>query len=81
MSISTHIISKIKKAAPPPRWFNIAGNVRVTTKLALQSATIAIDIALLRILFGKISDITTQLTGPREAAKEAMYVRIKKKIT
>ena len=43
-----------------------------TRKLAAQLATVETEIAALRTLSGKISEIISQKTGPRPTANEAM---------
>ena len=49
----------------------IIGNVQEMVRLAIHMEATAIDIAPL-ILFGKISDNSTQVTGPQLMAKAAV---------
>ncbi len=66
------------KGSPRPSF--IIGKRRVTMKLAAQLERVAIDAARPRILLGYISEIITHTTGPKEAAKLAIYMRMKIKI-
>jgi len=47
------------------------GNVADTIKLEIHCAATAIAIALLRMVFGNISEINTQQIGPHDIIKEA----------
>jgi hypothetical protein len=51
----------------------------VTIVQAIQRATIATDIPLLRRRFGNNSVATTQIAGPSDAAKKAIYPRINRR--
>ena len=46
-------------------------------RLDTHIVAVAIAIALPLILLGKISESTTQVTGPQDMANPAMYTRIK----
>jgi hypothetical protein len=68
----THITSNIRNVAAPPNLLSINGKTRIRRKFAIHSDTIDTDIALLRSLFGNISDTITQVTAPTDAEKEAI---------
>ena len=63
-----------------PIFSNKIGNNKATKKQANQSETIEIDIAFPRTLFGKTSEIMTQVTGPRETANEAINTKMAVKV-
>lgn len=63
---------KTQKVAAGPAFSSRTGNVCVTRYTAAQRANVATDMATPRILIGKISAISTQVTGPYEAAKAAI---------
>ena len=63
-----HIVLYIQNVPWAPIALFNTGNVNVRIKDAIQSESVAIDMANPRILFGKISDNTTQVMGANEVA-------------
>ena len=57
------------------------GNNNATKKQAIQRKTIESDMALPRMALGNNSEITTQVKGPIEQAKEAINKRIASNVT
>ena len=74
MVAKRHIAAKVKNPAFMPIWATYHGKIKAVKKLIPQFAKVAIDIALPRILFGKISPINTQITALIDRAKLAMYM-------
>jgi hypothetical protein len=67
-----HMMPKKRKVVAPPRLASIQGKTSINRKFVNQRHNTATDMALLRSLFGNISDMITQVNGPREMAKDAM---------
>lgn len=63
---------KIQKVMAPPINFSINGVNWVISTTPIHRTTVAKDIAIPRVLVGKISEIITQGIGPKEDAKEAI---------
>ncbi len=73
-------MANIQKVHAEPSPSNIIGVSWPTKKLPIQRVSVAKDMALPRMPFGKISPITTQHTGPKENAKQAIKAKMKIKI-
>ena len=62
----------MKNPAPIPILATYHGKIKAVMKLILQLAKVAIDIALPRMLLGKISPVNTHITELIEKARAAM---------
>ena len=65
----------VQKVPAGPRLFFKIGKVKERMKLATQRERTAMDMATPRMALGKISEMSTQATGPRVAAKTATASR------
>jgi len=76
-----HSTANNAKVAGEPIALMIDRNVAPTMKQNTQLNAVATAIALPRIRFGKISEISVQTTGPSENANEAMYTILAMSVT
>jgi len=66
------ITAKVKKPVCIPKLATYHGNINALRVLVAQFEKVAMDMARPRILVGKISPVSTQMTAQIERATQAM---------